>query len=247
MGLFSGLSNLNPFKGGIGGTFQNIMSGPARSIGSVYDDYSGAAANREFQQAYNDQIFAREDNAVQRRKADLLAAGLSPTLAAGSSAGSGGTTSPLKSSNPMDMMSMIPGVIGAVTSALKMPHDISRTDSDAAASDASAAASYANADLSAANAENVRAQTPGHKADTQQKEQEAAASKEYGYVPKTTSGKAAQELGQFVDHITGKINNYLKKPLPEKLFTPGSNNTKKVYNRSGNINSPGTSETYPKQ
>lgn len=50
-----------------------------------------AFANLDYQREYNEQIFAREDNAVQRRAADLEAAGLSKTLAAGSAAGAGGS------------------------------------------------------------------------------------------------------------------------------------------------------------
>lgn len=45
--------------------------------------------NLQYQKNLQKQIFAREDNAVQRRVSDLVAAGLSPTLAAGSSANAG--------------------------------------------------------------------------------------------------------------------------------------------------------------
>ncbi|QCS36284.1 minor capsid protein [Capybara microvirus Cap1_SP_216] len=46
-------------------------------------------ANFEYQKALQQQIFEREDNAVQRRVADLEKAGLSKVLASGSAAGSG--------------------------------------------------------------------------------------------------------------------------------------------------------------
>lgn len=52
-----------------------------------------AQMNLDYQREYNNQIFAREDNAVQRAAADLQAAGLSKTLAAGSRASAGGSAS----------------------------------------------------------------------------------------------------------------------------------------------------------
>lgn len=56
--------------------------------------------NFEYQKSLQNQIFNREDNAVQRRVQDLQAAGLSKTLAAGDGAGAGSvvSTSPFSGS-----------------------------------------------------------------------------------------------------------------------------------------------------
>lgn len=56
----------------------------------------------DYQKALQEKIFQREDTAVQRRRADLEAAGLNPNLAAGSPAGAGSvvsTTAPQGSSD----------------------------------------------------------------------------------------------------------------------------------------------------
>lgn len=67
--------------------------------------------NFEYQKNLQQQIFGREDNAVQRRAADLQKAGLSKTLAAGDGAGAGSaiSTSPFSGSaphrSPVDLIS----------------------------------------------------------------------------------------------------------------------------------------------
>ena len=105
MGLFGDL---------IGGLGSLVSSGA--NVLSAYSTYKGVEDNIKtndlnyqlqkdnlaYQKDLQKLIFAREDNSVQRRIADLRKAGLSPTLAAGSSAGAGaviGTTAPQKVSN----------------------------------------------------------------------------------------------------------------------------------------------------
>lgn len=90
----------------VGTGFSNIAGGLA-NLGSAYATVKGVNENKRvndlnfqlqkenlaYQKDLQKIIFAREDNAVQRRVSDLRKAGLSPTLAAGSAAGAGSVIS----------------------------------------------------------------------------------------------------------------------------------------------------------
>nr|WAE43601.1 MAG: DNA pilot protein [Microviridae sp.] len=85
--------------------------------------------NLAYQMGLQQQIFGREDDAVQRREADLEAAGLSPTLAAGSAAGAGAVIS---TSAPQRGIS--PDILGSIMSLLSAQANVSKTAQDEATS-----------------------------------------------------------------------------------------------------------------
>lgn len=87
------------------GNLANVGSTIVGTVSNIKTNKENLALQKEnlaYQKDLQNTIFAREDNAVQRRVADLKAAGLSPTLAAGSSAGAGSvvsTSAPQKKSD----------------------------------------------------------------------------------------------------------------------------------------------------
>lgn len=91
-------------------------------VGQGYANSQNLELQKEqfaYQQDIQRQLFAREDDAVQRRAADLTAAGMSPTLAAGQAAQAGpvvSTTVPQRGPSPdiagqvMNLMSAQAGI-----------------------------------------------------------------------------------------------------------------------------------------
>lgn len=93
--------------------------------------------NLDYQKQLQQTIFNREDNAVQRRAADLEAAGLSKTLAAGSAAGAGQaiqTEAPQRSDKYAQSMARFSSdidMVGSVLNLMKQHADVSRTRAEA--------------------------------------------------------------------------------------------------------------------
>ena len=77
-------------------------------------NYDEALKNREYKKNIQQEIFAREDNSIQRRVADLQAAGLSPVLAAGQGAGSGAVVSTEPVQQSQNLIEQLKGAMDIV-------------------------------------------------------------------------------------------------------------------------------------
>lgn len=85
MGILSSLGDISTVGSTLAGTIDSIFAN-SKNLDLQKD-------NLAYQKNLQKHIFEREDSAVQRRVNDLIKAGLSPTLAAGSSAGAGSVVS----------------------------------------------------------------------------------------------------------------------------------------------------------
>lgn len=85
MGILSSLGDITTVGSTLAGTVDSIIANKK--------NFDLQKENLAYQKDLQKQMFEREDNAVQRRINDLVKAGLSPTLAAGSAAGAGSVVS----------------------------------------------------------------------------------------------------------------------------------------------------------
>lgn len=110
---------------------QNIV-GSIPFVGANYwagENYQQQQQNLDWQQEAQRTTWAREDNAVKRRVADLKSVGLSPVLAAGSAAQSGpivSTQAPQRQVAGTNMMDVASGVMAMLT----QKSQIDRTESE---------------------------------------------------------------------------------------------------------------------
>lgn len=105
-----------------------IGSGLLGGLGSIFNNERNLNSQREAQDYskwLNEKTWEREDNAVRRRMFDLKAGGLSPVLAAGSSAQAG---SPIKIDPAMSQDSLgTEGMISGVTKAAQTQQSLMAT------------------------------------------------------------------------------------------------------------------------
>lgn len=150
------LSALLGFGGNMFDTFVEGRQTIANNTANMHIADQNLAFQREllqYQQGLQQEIFGREDNAVQRRAADMEAAGINPILAAGAPAQAGAVVSTQAPQNQMKFNATARTNMGALGDIIPQILQVKATQASIAQSEADARRTNAEADA-------IESQTP---------------------------------------------------------------------------------------
>ena len=167
----------------------------AGNLYGQYKQYKLEQANLDWQIAAQRTTWEREDNAVQRRVADLKAAGLSPVLAAGSAAS---TSAPIATKAPT-----VPqiDVLSAVLNAARVKADVSKTEAEERYLEMQREAAASTVELNIARARESEAAKMDKLSAVEERMYNLQLSRNAG-----TPTKDAGKLGQLTRTVTGAVN-----------------------------------------
>ena len=157
----------------------------------------------EWQKKQYKEVKRREDNAIRRRVADLRAAGLSPTLAAGSAAGvSGPPASQVFSTPQIDT----PDLIGA----LQTSQQIAQSQAQVGLTDAQRALTQAQVTKTPDEIKNLQSQALKNSADARRAQISADAEQhDLSIAKKMGTPVRSGTTGSLIKDVGGPASNYI--------------------------------------